>query len=125
MIKHEEGFTIITYAEGKRPLKLAVYVIDCVEREVYLRRIVKFIEAAANTPIHISKMEQPKFFALVERLATMVCRQFSPTANWGVTKPEIRGAVLFVLYGGIAAGTWPDTYEITDTTFVQYGESDG
>lgn len=124
-VSEKDGFTYIEYAEGKRPLKLAVYVIDHIEREVYLRRMLKFIEATANAPAHLAKMEKPKFFALVERLATMVCREFSPTTNWNVTKPETRGIVLFTLYSGIQAGTWPEEYEISDKTFVQFGGGRG
>ncbi|RED86199.1 hypothetical protein [Cohnella phaseoli] len=122
-VTHEDGFTLIEYAEGKRPLKVTAYVIDCFDRDIQLSHIVKYVEAAANAPVHVAKMEPTKFYALVERLATTVCREFSPTRNWGVTKPEIRGAVLFVLYAAIKAGKWPVEYDMTDTTFVQYEEA--
>jgi len=122
-VTHEDGFTLIEYAEDKRPLKVGVYVIDSFDRDMQLNRIVRFIEANANAPVHIAKMEPPKFYALVERLATMVCREILPTRNWGITKPEIRGAVLFVLYEAIEAGKWPVEFETNRTTFVQYEEA--
>lgn len=121
-VTHEEdGFTHVKYREDKRPLKIDVFIIDGPEHETYLQRIVKFVERESNAPQHVAKMAPEKYWPLVERLATLVCREFSPTTNWGVTKPEIRGAVLFILYAGIKAGTWPEEYEMTDKTFVQYG----
>lgn len=121
VIQNEDGYTYVTYREDKRPLKLAVYVIDDVERGAYFERIESYVKQAANAPVHLANMEQPKFYALVERLATMVCREYAPTANWGVTKPEIRGAVYYVLSAAIEVGTWPDRYVTSDKTFVQVG----
>ncbi|MCU6709786.1 hypothetical protein M6D81_13900 [Paenibacillus sp. J5C_2022] len=116
-----EGYTYIKYAEDKRPLKICPYFVDGIEREICLGRMVRCIEEESNGPEHIAKMTEPKFFALVERLATLTCKEFSPTKNWGVTKFEVRAIVLFVLYGGLDAGRWPDAYPMTDKTFVQDG----
>lgn len=121
MIYHKEGFTYVQYAEGKRPLKLGTYFIACPESDAYLNTIIGFVTAAANKPEHIARMEPAKYWALVERLATLFCRKYSPTTNHGITKPEIRGAVYFVIQAGLQAGTWPAEYAITDKTFVQYG----
>jgi hypothetical protein len=119
MVKHEDGFTYITYRDDKRPLKLAVYFLRGSEDEAFLYDVVRFVRAGANAPQHLAKMEPPKLWALVERLSTLFCRSYSPTSNWGVTKPEIRGAVLFVIDAGLKAGNWPDEYEMTRKTFVQ------
>ncbi|WP_373230378.1 hypothetical protein [Cohnella sp.] len=121
-VTEEDGFTLITYREDKRPLKLALYVIDSFEREMTLNSVIEFIEREANAPSHIANMEPAKFWALVERISTLFCRAFSPTLNWGVTKPEIRGAVYFVINEGMRAGAWPDDYTMTQSTFVQYSE---
>lgn len=120
-ITHGDGSTNVKYREDKRPLKIDAFIIDGPEREAYLQRIIKFVERESNGPQHVAKMEQANFWALVERLATITCREFSPTTNWGITKPEIRGVILFLLYAGINAGDWPTEYVTTDTTFVQYG----
>lgn len=117
----QDGFTYVQYADDKRPLKIGVYVIDDEDRNVYLSHLIDFVESIANAPQHIAKMEPVNYWRLVERLATMFCREFSPTANWNVSKPEIRGMVCFVLAAGVHAGHWPVDYEISDETFVQYG----
>ena len=111
----------VKYAEDKRPLKIATYVVDSDERAEYLDEITRFIERTANAPEHVANMTEAKFFALVERLATTVCYEYSPKTRWDVSKFEIRGIVLFVLYAGINAGEWPERYPMTDKTFVQAG----
>lgn len=115
-----DGFTYVTYREDKRPLKIAPYWIDGPESEIILSRFIKFVETTANKPEHVAKMQPDKFWALVERLSTLACREFSPTTNWGVTKPEVRGIVLFTLYGGMDNGDWPQGYTMTEGSFVQY-----
>lgn len=120
-ISQEGHVTIVKYAEDKRPLKIAPYIARSAADRGILWEIINFVEANANAPHHLAKMEESKFYALIERLATLACRKFSPMANWGVTKPEIRGIVLFTLRAAIAAGTWPETYEVTSTTFVRNG----
>jgi|GEM_PF-6036106 len=117
----EDGYTYVLYAEGKRPLKIAVYVLGDVEYEVLFRRMIEFIQRESNAPEHLAKMTGPKFMAFVERMATLICKEYSPTKNLGITKPEIRGAVLFVLQAGLKAGRWPDEFEMTSRTFVQFG----
>ncbi|MFD2615705.1 hypothetical protein [Paenibacillus gansuensis] len=118
---NEDGFTYVTYAPNKRPLKLAVYwVTDEMSADI-LRQIIEFVTRMANKPVHLRNMEPPKFWALCERLATMYCRTYSPTTNYGITKPEIRAAVYFVMLAGITAGEWPEKYPVTDKTFVKYG----
>jgi hypothetical protein len=115
----EDGYTYIKYREDKRPLKLAVYWIDSRAAGEYLALIAGFVEGTANAPTHIEKMEPDRFWALVERLATLFCREHSPTTNHGITKPEIRGAVYFILDAAIKAGHWPEQYGISDRSFVQ------
>lgn len=125
-ISHDQdGFTLIKYAEDKRPLKLSVYWIDCPESEDFFQTIMGYVISNANHPKHIATMPPEKFFALVERLATMFCKEYSPTSTYGVTKPEIRGAIYFVLNAAIQAGEWPEKIEITKQTFVQYWSGDG
>lgn len=119
-VRREDGFTYVTYAEGKRPLKIAVYdVAGDFSRYDNLFRMITEITQIANAPEHIKKMEPPNYYALVERLATMVCKSFSPTTNWGVTKPEVRGVVVFTLLAGMEAGRWPDEYPTGPSFFVQ------
>ncbi|GAA0134737.1 hypothetical protein YSY43_15770 [Paenibacillus sp. YSY-4.3] len=122
-ISQENHITIIKYAENKRPLKIEPFIFHYAGDRGILSEVISFVECESNAPHHLAKMEEAKFYALVERLATMACRRFSPTANWGVTKPEIRGIVLFTLQAAVAAGTWPESYEITRTTFVRNGGS--
>ncbi|MGG1600959.1 hypothetical protein [Paenibacillus naphthalenovorans] len=122
MFYHDEnGFTYVRYTEGKRPLKLCTYWIDSPESDAYLDTIIAFVIAAANKPVHIAKMQPVKFWQLVERLATLFCRAYSPTREKGVSKPEIRGAIYYVLNAALQAGDWPAEYVITKQTFVQYG----
>ncbi|MCM3497670.1 hypothetical protein M4D52_29995 [Paenibacillus lactis] len=120
-ISHDEEFTIIKYADGKRPIKIEPFVIETLEDADILEHIIRFIQRESNSPHHIAKMEESKFYALVERLATMICYAYSPKANLGISKTKIRGIVLFTLQAAIAAGEWPESYKMTDTTFVQYG----
>lgn len=120
-ISQEGHVTIVKYAEDKRPLKIVPYIARSAADRGILWEIVGFVERESNAPHHLAKMEESKFYALVERLATLACRKLSPMSNWGVTKAEIRGIVLFTLRAAIAAGTWPESYKMTDTTFVQYG----
>lgn len=124
-ISQEERVTIIKYAEDKRPIKVEPYIVRYDGDRGILWEIINFVEANANAPHHLAKMEDAKFYALVERLATLACRKFSPMTKWGVTKPEIRGIVLFTLQAAVAAGTWPETYEVTRTTFVRNGSYTG
>ncbi|TLS53387.1 hypothetical protein FE782_03705 [Paenibacillus antri] len=122
-ISHDQdGFTYIKYAENKRLLKLTVYWIDGVESEMFLQTIIRYVTTVANHPKHIGKLEPAKYWSLVERLATMFCKSYSPTTNYGVTKPEVRGAIYFVLQAGIKAGEWPEDFEVTPGAFVQYWE---
>ncbi|WP_410770120.1 hypothetical protein [Fontibacillus sp. BL9] len=120
-ISQEGHVTIVNYAEGKRPLKVAPYIARNAADRGILWEILTFVERESNEPHHLAKMEDAKFYALVERLATLACRKFSPMTKWGVTKPEIRGIVLFTLRAAVAAGTWPESYEVTRTTFVRNG----
>ncbi|MCM3272962.1 hypothetical protein [Paenibacillus elgii] len=120
-VYYEDGSTFVQYAEGKRPLRFVVYVINSPESDTYLDTIIDFVIATANKPEHIAKMEPGKFYALIERLATMFCRAYSPTKNHGITKAEIRAVVYFVLNNAVKAGKWPAEYVITDKTAVQFG----
>ncbi|MDO3682163.1 hypothetical protein [Paenibacillus ehimensis] len=120
-VYYEDGSTFVQYAEGKRPLKFDVYLIDSPESDAYLDTIIDFVIATANKPEHIAKMEPAKYWALIERLGTMFCRAYSPTKNHGVTKAKIRSVVYFVLDNAIKAGRWPTAYVITDKTAVQFG----
>lgn len=120
-ISQDGHVTIVKYAEDKRPLKIVPYIVRNDGDRGVLWEILTFVEANANAPHHIAKMEESKFYALVERLATLACRKFSPMAQWGVTKAEIRGIVLFTLRAAISAGTWPESYEVSRDTFVRFG----
>ncbi|KQN97592.1 hypothetical protein [Paenibacillus sp. Leaf72] len=118
---NEEGYTLINYAEGKRPLKIVTYHINDEVYDGYFSEIVRFVQAEANAPSHVIQMEESKFFALAERLATVFCKAYAPTRNAGITKPEIRAAILFVLYAGIEAGHYSDKFTMTNTTLVRLG----
>ncbi|MDU2239370.1 MAG: hypothetical protein E7E23_02240 [Paenibacillus sp.] len=120
-ISQEGHVTIVKYAEDKRPLKIEPFVIHSAQDREIVAEVIGFVERESNAPHHIAKMEEPKLWALVERLSVMACRRFSPAANWGVSKQEIRGIVLFTLKAAIAAGEWPDSYKLTDATFVLNG----
>lgn len=120
-ISQDEYVIIVKYAEDKRPLKIEPFVINSAQDREIVSQVIGFIESESNAPHHLAKMEEPKLWALVERLSVMACRRFSPAANWGVSKQEIRGIVLFALRAAIAAGEWPESYKLTDTTFVING----
>lgn len=124
MFYHKEGFTYVQYADNKRSLKLNIFFIDSKERQEHLALICRFVMSEANLPKHIAKMQPDKFFALVERLSTLFCRSYSPTTNWGITKPEIRGVVYFLLNEAIRVGEWPLYCRINKTTFVQEAGGD-
>lgn len=121
MFYHEGGYTFVRYAEDKRPLKLCVYLIDSPESDEYLGVIIDFVTITTNKPEHVAKMDPAKFWQLVERLTVMFCRAYSPMKNQGVSMPEVRGAVYFVLNAGLQAGYWPEEYATDRKTFVQYG----
>ncbi|HZG87298.1 hypothetical protein [Paenibacillus sp.] len=121
----QDGFTYIKYREDKRPLKLAVYYLrDDDDSESILDEIIGYVLHTVNKPKHLAKMEESKFFALIERTATMFCKAYSPSKRYnGLTKPEIRGAIYWIMLGGINAGDeWPDSFRITSETFVQRAE---
>jgi len=120
-VTRADGFTYITYREDKRPLKLAPYIIDSQAADAYLDTIIGYVIRAANKPHHLAKMEPAKFWALLERLATMFCKDYAPTRQHGLTKPEVRGAIYFVLLAGIQAGEWPVEFKTSSGTFVRYG----
>lgn len=120
-ISHDEQFTIIKYAEDKRPIKIETFVIHSEDDVEILQHLIGFIRAKANAPHHIARMDESKFYALVESLSMTICGIYSPKAEWGISKFEIRAIVLFTLQAAVAAGEWPDVYPCTDTTFVQYG----
>ncbi|MDU7472108.1 MAG: hypothetical protein E7L01_01925 [Paenibacillus macerans] len=120
VITEDEHITIIHYAEGKRPIKIEPFVVTSAEDADILQDIIRFIHVEANSPHHIAKMEDAKFFALVELLATKICYAFSPKTEYGINKSEIRGIVLFVLQAATEAGEWLDSYHCTDRTFVQF-----
>lgn len=119
-----DDITYVQYAEGKRPLKLAPYVISDEWSASYLTRIIEFVVVNANKPKYLAQMEPAKFWALIERLATLFCRAESPTKNYGLTKAEIRGAIYFTIAGALKAGCtdeWPLEFPIDDDSFVILG----
>ncbi|ETT38568.1 hypothetical protein C169_13197 [Paenibacillus sp. FSL R5-808] len=120
-ITHDDRFTIIKYAEDKRPIKIEPFVIRSVEDVDALQHIIGFIQSKANAPHHIARMDESKLYALIESLSMTICGMYSPKAEWGISKFEVRAIVLFTLQAAIATGKWPDSYKMTDTTFVQYG----
>ncbi|MNJ63086.1 hypothetical protein D3C77_589590 [compost metagenome] len=121
-ITQDEHITLVKYAEDKRPLKIEPFIINYEQDIRILQQMFTFIIREANEPNHLCKMEVSKYYALIERLAIKACKEFSPKQNWGLTKPEIRGIVLFTLQEAIAAGEWPDEYTITESTFVREGD---
>ncbi len=120
-ISQDGHVTIVKYSEDKRPLKIEPFVLTNPGDYDAMWDVIFFVEANANAPHHLAKMGESKFYALVERLSVMVCRRFSPAATWGVSKAQIRGIVLFTLRAAIAAGVWPEAYEVTSETFVRNG----
>lgn len=120
-VTQDEHITIVKYAEDKRPLKIEPFVLECAEDKSIFKQVDSYITRVSNAPSNLAKMDESRFYALVERLSVMVCKEFSPSRNWGVTKQEIRGIVLFILQAGIAAGEWPEYYKLSTNTFVQAG----
>lgn len=111
----------VRYAENKRPIKIEVFVIESDEHLEFVQQVIRFLEDRSNAPHHIAKMDDAKLFALVERMTMAICSAFSPKANCGVSKEEVRGIVLFTYQAATVAGEWPESYKLTDTTFVQRG----
>ncbi|MBP1905499.1 hypothetical protein J2Z32_002129 [Paenibacillus turicensis] len=120
-VTQDEHITVVKYADDKRPLKIEPFVLDCAEDESIFKQVDSYITRVSNAPSNLAKMDESKFYALVERLSVMVCKEFSPLRTWGVTKQGIRGIVLFILQEGIAAGEWPEYYPVSSDTFVQAG----
>lgn len=121
-ITQDENVTIVKYAEDKRPLKIEPFIINYEQDLRIVQQMIAFIMRESNEPEHVGNMEVSKYYALIERLAIKACKEFSPKQNWGVTKQEIRGIVLFTLQEAIAADRWPDEYKTTAATFVQEGD---
>jgi hypothetical protein len=119
MFYHEDGFTFIRYNENKRPLKLAVYWIDSPEKDHHLTHMYQFVVSNVNAPVHVQKMPPEKFWALIERISTLYCKMFAPTANYGISKPEIRGAMYFFIKAAADAGDWQEYIRVGKDTFVQ------
>jgi hypothetical protein len=115
----EDGTITVKYDENKRPLKFTVFYVETELGLQRLGQIIAFVQSAANHPKHLAKMTEPKFYALIERLATMACREFRPTTNWGITKPRVRAIVHFTLTKAIEAGEWPERYVFDPDALVQ------
>jgi hypothetical protein len=114
--------TEVKYREDKQPLKLDIFWIGNDDDEAYVSEIIRFVEGTANKPQHIARMKPASYWALVERLATLFCKAYSPKKNHNIRKAEIRGVVYFTLNAAIAAGCttdWPEAYPTSAVTFVQ------
>lgn len=120
-INYVDEIMLVRYAEDKRPIKIEVFIIESDEHLDFVQRVIRFLEGKSNSPHHIAKMDDSKLFALIERMTMTICGTFSPKADWGVSKQEVRGIVLFTYQAAVAAGDWPKSYKITDTTYVQCG----
>ncbi|MEK4061685.1 MULTISPECIES: hypothetical protein [unclassified Paenibacillus] len=86
---------------AKRPLKFSEYVVDSLATEELLEEIVYFVGREVNVDTY-RKMDAVKACRLIERLAIMVCKAESPTKLYGITKAQVRHAILMALeiFGG-------------------------
>lgn len=86
---------------ARQPLKIESYVVDSLATEELLDEIVYFVGREVNVDTY-RKMDVIKACRLIERLAIMVCKAESPTKLYGITKAQVRHAILQALeiFGG-------------------------
>ncbi|WP_342437822.1 hypothetical protein NSS79_34115 [Paenibacillus sp. FSL L8-0436] len=86
---------------AKRPLKFSEYVVDSLATAELLDEIIYFVGREVNVDTY-RKMDVMKACRLIERLAIMVCKAESPTKLYGITKAQVRHAVIQALeiFGG-------------------------
>ncbi|NJJ38399.1 hypothetical protein [Paenibacillus apii] len=86
---------------AKRPLRFSEYVVDSEDSEDLLDEIVAFVGREVNIDTY-RKMDAVKKCRLIERLAILICKAESPTKLYGITKAEVRHAILqtLELFGG-------------------------
>lgn len=89
-----EPFTVDYGA--KRTLRFEPYVIDSYVREDFLSVIYGHVERNVVMSTAV-KMEGARLYRLIEKTAISICKAYSPTKNYGITKAEIRAAILALI----------------------------
>ncbi|MBE1443895.1 hypothetical protein GGC63_003349 [Paenibacillus sp. OAS669] len=79
---------------ARRPLTFRHYVIDSEVKEWFLDAVGQYVAGHINIETVI-KMDRAQFYRLVEKSAILLCRIYSPTAKYGITKAEVRSAVVY------------------------------
>lgn len=83
----------VKYVEDKRPLKFRKFRVN--ERTEPVWDLVQ--EHVTNTVYAptLKKMEPAEMYKLLEMTAIRFCKAYSPTRDFGISKPEIRIAILY------------------------------
>jgi hypothetical protein len=87
---------------ASRPLKFKTYVIDSEEKEWFLDAVMEFVAVSVNIET-ADAMDEQNLYRLIEKISILVCKAESPTANYGITKPEVRSAVKYAIKATSAA----------------------
>ncbi|UOK62854.1 hypothetical protein MT997_32775 [Paenibacillus sp. OVF10] len=89
-----EPFTVDYGA--KVPLKFEPYSIDSYVREDFLSVI--YDHASRNIIMSTAvKMDDTRLYRLIEKTTISICKEYSPTKNYGIRKSEIRAAILVLI----------------------------
>lgn len=91
---NDEGWTIDYGAS--RPLKFTTYVVNSENRATFLTAVEDYILDNVNAST-VAKMDHSRYYRLVEKMAILICRMYRPTSDHGITKPEVRAAVIHAL----------------------------
>lgn len=83
----------IKYADNKRPLKFRKFRVN-EETEPLWDLVQEYVDTTVYAPT-LAKMEPPEMYKLLELTAIRFCKAYSPTRDYGISKSEIRIAILY------------------------------
>ncbi|WJH30471.1 hypothetical protein N6H13_07450 [Paenibacillus sp. CC-CFT742] len=89
-----EPFTVDYGA--KVPLKFEPYISDRYVREDFLSVIHDHVRRNIVMST-ATKMDDTRLYRLIEKTAISICKEYSPTKNYGIKKAEIRAAILALI----------------------------
>ena len=81
---------------AKRRLSFEPYIIDSLEKHILFAELEGFLmrELVFDTWLNLDDVRKCR---LLEKLAIMFCKAVAPTRDYGVTKAEIRDAIIQVI----------------------------
>ncbi|WP_377768543.1 hypothetical protein [Paenibacillus vulneris] len=63
-------------------------------KEWFLDAVGQYIASYVNTDT-VKKMDKVQYYRLVEKTAILICKAYAPTTKYGITKAEVRSAVVY------------------------------